>query len=203
MNHAELRRAFTKLGWTHTFNGDHDLHRAVRDFQRGWNLGRPLHVDGVVGKRTEAAIRESLKRLHDGKPTASSHFSFSEWTCHCGNDGKPYASCARVRVHRALLRGLEDLRSHYYRGGLTPVSGYRCPAYNQSIGGASSSQHLYGAACDLPPKVPMRSVASLRRFSGIGYVHTSGLAAHVDVRHLSGNNTTGGTPDVPTFWQYY
>lgn len=202
MNHNKAREAFTALGWTHTFNGDHDLLRAVRDFQRGWNLGPPLHVDGVLGKRTESALHTSLNRLEKGKPTASDHFSFDEWTCKCGLGGRPYTSCARVRVHRALLRGLEDLRDSHYKGGLTPISGYRCPAYNQSIGGASSSQHMYGAACDLETVVPYRSMAALRRFAGIGYVGSNGLVAHVDVRNVSGNNPTGGTPDRPTYWVY-
>lgn len=202
MNHDKAREAFTALGWTHTFNGDGDLFRAIGDFQRGWNLGPALHVDSVLGKHTEAALRESLDRLDKGKATASEHFSFAEWTCHCGLDGKPFASCARVRVHRALLRGLEELRAAYYKGGLTPISGYRCPAYNQSIGGASSSQHMYGAACDLDPKVLYRSMSALRRFAGIGYVGANGLVAHVDVRNVSGNNPTGGTPDRPTYWVY-
>lgn len=201
MNRTEARKALDKLGWTHTFNGGHDLRRAVEDFQRGWNLGPALLVDGKIGKKTSAAIEESLRRLKAGKPTASEHFSFSEWTCKCGLDGKPYANCDRVKVYRELLRGLEDLRAAFYPNGLAPVSGFRCPAYNQSIGGASSSQHMNGAACDLPPTVRYADVARLRRFSGIGYVGATGKVAHVDVRHLTASNN-GGSPDRPVTWEY-
>lgn len=188
---ADLKR----LGWKP--NSPEALTRAITDYQRGFALpGRPaLLVDGKAGPRTQAAIALSLANLKAGKPTASRWFSFSEFRCKCGgkSDG-----CAVVRVHRALLIGLDQYRTAH--GPTTIVSGYRCPARNQKVGGASVSQHVYGAAADIALKAPVKVVQRLRRFSGIG--HKGGLVRHVDVRHVSGNNTTGGTPDRPTMWKY-
>lgn len=175
--------------------------RAVEDFQRGWNLGEPLLVDGKAGPKTRAALAISDRRRRQGLGTASEHFSFTEARCRCG--GK-YAGCAVIRVHRELWHQLERLRvlaGH----GITPVSIYRCQRHNAEAGGASSSQHLYGAACDPGADalhLKTAQVARLRGFAGIGYRKRDGLVAHVDVRHVSGNNTTGGTPDRPTTWVY-
>jgi zinc D-Ala-D-Ala carboxypeptidase len=193
------KTALTRLGWKP--KTAEALHDAVEDFQRGWNLGPALLVDGKVGPKTRAALQVSLARLAKNLPTASAHFSFTEARCRCGGR---YAGCAVIRVHRELLVQLERLRE-VAGHGITPVSIYRCPQHNAKVGGASSSQHLYGAACDpgateLRLKVP--AVARLRGFSGIGYRKRDGLVAHVDVRHVSGNNTTGGTPDRPTKWIY-
>lgn len=195
MNKAEITSELKSLGWR--IRDDADYKKAVEDFQRGWNLGDALEIDGIPGRETQAALKESQERRQNRKGTASEHFSFKEFICKCG--GK-YTTCRRIRVHRGLLRALEAYRT--VAGPFAPISGYRCPGHNSAVGGASSSQHLYGAAVDVPPEVKTSRVTRLRRFSGLGFKQSNGLVAHVDVRHLSGNNTTGGTPDRPTIWKY-
>lgn len=195
MTKAQIVAELKALGWR--IRNDSDYKKAIQDFQRGWNLGEALSVDGIAGRRTQAALLISQRRRKDRKGTCSAHFSFVEFRCKCGGR---YSSCRRIRVHRALVRGLEELRG--LLGPFTPISGYRCPGHNASVGGATNSQHLYGAAADVPPKVRTLAVKRLRRFSGIGYRRSNGTVAHVDVRHVSGNNTTGGTPDRPTTWAY-
>jgi zinc D-Ala-D-Ala carboxypeptidase len=174
--------------------------RAVEDFQRGYALpGRPaLHVDGVAGKVTRAAIAECDARRKAGHPTASKWFSFTDFRCKCGGR---YARCHVVLVHRDLLVGLDRYRDSVGKP-VKVVSGYRCPTHNAKVGGATSSQHLYGAAADLEYLVSTTVMRRLRRFSGIGQSASSRKVRHVDVRHLSGHNTTGGTPDRPTVWNY-
>ena len=44
---------------------------------------------------------------------------------------------------------LEDVRSLFGNASIVINSGYRPPAINRAVGGASNSQHLYGAAADI------------------------------------------------------
>jgi hypothetical protein len=194
MDAALATRLLTSMGWKPTAA---TLPAVISEFQRGWHLGPPLAIDGKLGPKTKAALQVSLDRRHAGKPDMSANFSAKEFLCKCG--GK-YKGCVRIRIHRALLSGLEQYRLTV--GNVAVVSGYRCPQHNAAVGGATSSQHVYGAAADVEPVSLYGAVAKLRRFSGIGYQKASKKVRHVDVRHLSGNNTTGGTPDRPTMWVY-
>jgi len=59
----------------------------------------------------------------------ATHFKLSEFACPC---------CKRVMLHPKLLAKLVELRNALER----PVyitSGYRCPGYNQEIGGVVNS----------------------------------------------------------------
>lgn len=185
----------SRLGWRVNTSGR--LTQAIKDFQRGWNLGPALTVDGLVGPKTSYALRLSESRRAKGLGTASAHFSFTEFACKCG--GK-YASCRRIWILRAQVQRLEAFRSKVGRP-VSITSGCRCVGHNAAVGGASSSQHLYGAACDVtgPDK---DTVASWRLFAGIGYSGRTDRTAHVDSRDKSGNNTTGGRPWAPTKWRY-
>lgn len=188
--------ALKYLGWR--IRNAADLETAVSDFQRGFTLpGLPaLTVDGKLGSKTRASLQASYDRGKAGKPTASEFFSYKEFACKCGGR---YTDCRRIRVHRELLLGLNDYRRKV-GVPVTIVSGYRCVRHNAAVGGAASSQHVYGAAADLEYKLHLKIVAAFRRFAGIGT--KSSLVRHVDVRHVSGNNTTGGTPERPTTWVY-
>jgi hypothetical protein len=195
------------LGWR--TDTDARYKQALRDFQGGWNLGASLEVDGLLGPATSAALTSSNNRRKSGLSTASSHFSFNEFACKCG--GK-YAACRRINgegskgsdrhVLRNLVAGLEILRSNYYRNGMSLVSGYRCDGHNQAVGGASSSQHRWGAAVDISPVASTSQVKALKRFSGIGYQGSTGKVRHVDVRSVSGHNSTGASVASPTTWRY-
>lgn len=196
MTPTQIARSLRSLGWL-CRTGD-ETRRAVEDFQRGWFLGNPLTVDGLAGTNTQNALAVSVQRLAAGEPTASAHFSFSEWACGCGGN-KP--GCRVIMVHRPLLADLEVYRSTLGQP-VTIASGYRCELHNAEVGGAKDSQHLYGGAADVDYALSDRQVAALRRFSGIGRSAKTHLVRHVDVRHLTGHNSTGGTPDRPTIWDY-
>lgn len=195
MTRPNMIGALKTFGWKCRTTAEVD--RALRDFQRGWNLGPALTVDGKNGPLTRTALRTSLNRRKAGKPDASEHFSFREFACKCGGRR---AGCAVIRVHRELLGGLEQLRA--LQGPISVLSGYRCPAHNASVDGATSSQHVLGAACDIPPKLTTAAVRRLRAFAGIGYQGSTGLVRHVDRRDVSGTNSTGGTVGRPTTWRY-
>lgn len=186
----EAQGLLRQLGWPIKVDGVRGdrTYSAIRDFQEGfawWDL----LIDGHAGPKSTRALRYAV--AHQGR--CSPHFRFAEWKSH-GNGW--------IKVNRSLVRGLEEYRD---RAGATAiVSGYRDPAYNDSLpGAASNSIHLYGGAADLIPKLTVAQVRAMRRFSGIGYQGATGLVRHVDVRgqdHVP--NTTGGTRDNPTIWIY-
>lgn len=127
--------------------------RAVRRFQRHFGL----KGDGVAGRATFRAFN----RLTDNDGSTA-HFDWSEFAQHrnprCSAKANAHAGTftgglvARVRVRkkvRLLMWRLEALRA---KAGNRPVginSGFRSVPYNNCIGGASVSQHLYGTAADM------------------------------------------------------
>lgn len=208
MNRVQAANRLAKLGWGFGVTKDaKKLDRAIADFQRAWNLGQHveyqgvdlgrLYIDGRLGPRTSLAIEFSQQRRLEGKPTASNNFSFTELAC---KGSVVHKGCARIRCHAQLLHGLELMRR--LQGPMSLASVYRCQTHNANVGGASSSQHVYGAGSDVTPELTFLQVARLGVFSGIGVQRATGKVRHVDVRHLSGNNTTGGTPARPTKWYY-
>jgi len=129
----------------------------------------------------------------------SAHFHSNEFQCKC--DGM-YADCPRLFVHALLPVYLEMLRAKYYaKSGLYVVSGFRCHSYNAAVGGASNSQHKYGTATDISGIATLDDVRGLGVFSGIG-VDVHGHVVHIDIRHLSLDNTTGSSPSNPAIWHY-
>jgi len=194
MSPVDVRHVLTALGWPAAL----PLAVAVRSFQVGWALGPALLVDGIVGPVTSAALEASATRaLHD-RSTAGEHFSFREFACSCGGRYR----CPVVWVRHELVRALETLRAEHYPHGLGIRSGCRCRRRNTEVGGAVSSQHLYGAAADIPYATRWESVRDLGVFSGIGRSLASGLVRHVDVRHVDGHNPALGTTRRPTIWTY-
>ncbi|MFL6228438.1 MAG: GH25 family lysozyme, partial [Pyrinomonadaceae bacterium] len=156
--------------------------QAIIDFQRGY-LGsppiEPLLQDGLVGPRTEKALRHSA--AHNG--LCSKHFAFKEFaSSHTG----------AIRTHRELVAGLEKLRAHVGRP-IGVLSGFR--DFNL---GASMSQHKFGNAMDpTEPLSTVQEVAALKVFSGIGHSPGSDRVRHVDVRHVGPNTTPGASPARP------
>jgi lysozyme family protein len=191
---ADLDRAQTvailrALGWRIRTTGEGI--QAVRLFQRGWNLGKALDVDGVVGPHTSAALVKSYGRHKAGRGDASEHFSFSEFKCHCGGR---FSSCARIWTARELIVSLEAEREH--EGAIHIVSGCRCPGYNASISAAATqSQHMKGTAADYGSSFTMHTVAQRHLFSGIGYAQSNSAVKHVDVRSSASRTN-------PATWSY-
>lgn len=188
----EVQKGLRACGWPIPADGDLGprTREAVHDFQRGLlsvktKLGwqrRRLRVTGRPGWRT----RRALERAVAQNGACSQHFRFAEFKSH-GNGW--------IKLNRQLVNGLEAYRQ-LVRHGITIVSGYRDPAYNASIGGATQSQHMSGNAADIAPEVSTARVRALRKFNGIGFQGTSGLVRHVDVGH------TWGTVSAPITWVY-
>lgn len=183
----QVQEKLQALGWPIRNDGDYGpaTHEAVTDFQRGFTPW-DLLIDGYAGPQTVGALDVSL--YYGGH--ASPHFRFAEFK----SKGNGW-----IKVHRDLIRGLERMRA--VTGPLDIVNGYRDLRYNQQVGGAKNSQHLYGNASDIPGHLNVSQVRQLKAFSGIGYNERSGLVVHVDVRHV-GPNTTAASIGNPTVWKY-
>jgi len=103
------------------------------------------------------------------------HFNLSEFACPC---------CNLVMLHPKLLAKLMELRNTLER----PVyitSGYRCPKYNQKVGGVANSYHLIGLAADIKVKdtnlIELLGYAEEIDFAGIGLYEKKNFL-HLDVR---------------------
>lgn len=188
----EIQHNLSRIGFPIRVDGNlgPQTRRAVLDFKRGWAFRLPVlnRNNDNPGRLTRRALRLSVER--DGR--CSRHFRYREFKSK--GDGW-------IKVKYQLVRGLEKYRARVGRG-IAVVSGYRDPAHNKAVGGATSSQHLYGNAADLIPVLSVSAVRALGIFSGIGFMRESGLVRHVDVRHLGPNNLTGGRPSAPTTWIY-
>ena len=197
---TEPKVALAALGWR--VDTTARLAQAVKDFQRGWNLGPALTVDGNPGPKTQAALALSLERKAKGLPDFSAHFSAREFRCACGGAD---ASCRRIWVERALVQAVEKYRTVV--GPLKIDRGCRCPQQNAAVGGARNSQHLYGSAADVSVfRVSVAKVRALGVASGIGtYTYGgTGYPRHIDVRHIftDSRNTTKSTVASPAQWTY-
>jgi len=103
------------------------------------------------------------------------HFNLSEFACPC---------CKRVMLHPKLLAKLMELRKILERP-IYITSGYRCPEYNQKIGGVVNSYHCIGLAADIQVKdislIDLLGYAEEIDFAGIGFYEKKNFL-HLDVR---------------------
>ena len=177
---------------------------AVARFQLAYAIER-LAVDAIAGPKTWAALSECVRNAGRISP----HFRVDELR------SRGDRTCW---VHRELLEALEVLRRNVGRP-LIIRSGWRDPAHNASVGGATSSQHTFGAAPELDAirvrlagnadrvagraadfdrgYVTLDDVRDLGLFTGIGYRQDgrTNWVTHVDVR-------AGRTPQNPSVWPY-
>lgn len=119
--------------------------------------------------RTEQS--STIYRLSEN-PYIAKHFSLREFQC---SDGTPI-----LLLDHVLVDWLDYLRDEF--GPVRVNSGYRTHCYNEKIGGASDSRHLYGLAADVVAvKEKPETVANWaeeHNFGGIGRYHRF---THLDV----------------------
>lgn len=158
--------------------------RAVRRFQSGYGLG----VDGIAGPQTFNKIYE----LQDDDCTPI-HFAYSEFDDNCGannfNGGRVSAATARENIRRVMWQ-LEAMRRKMGDRPLNVTSGFRSVACNSSVGGSSTSLHMYGQAADLglnnPPQCTMWNAG---KSAGFEELLGPGYPGHNDHVHL-GNKSS-------------
>ena len=176
---------------TFTIDGDYGRKtvRAVKSFERAYGL----EVDGVA----KSEVFEILDRLQD-EDGSTSHFDFSEFeqnaSSSCGAKANAYAgtlkggmvSPQRTRMYvKRLMWRLEAVRKKAGRKPIGINSGFRSVAYNDCIGGARASQHMYGTAADTRQvevtNRRQRKIAKHSQFHGIG-CYSSQTHNHLDLR---------------------
>jgi zinc D-Ala-D-Ala carboxypeptidase len=162
---------------------------ALKRFQSFYGLTS----DGVAGKNTYAVLAKLLDP--DG---STAHFDWGEFKQNrspsCSAKANSYAgtflggmaSRARVKRYvRRLMWRLEALRARAGGHLIGINSGFRSVDYNSCIGGAASSQHMYGTAADQRmAKVTNhheRRIGERTDFSGIG-CYSQLTHNHFDIR---------------------
>jgi zinc D-Ala-D-Ala carboxypeptidase len=115
---------------------------AVQRFQ----ASHGIVADGIVGSRTIA----SLDALEDSD-SSTRHFDWAEFVSPDGSgfDGGMLPRTAVRENVRRLMYKLEALRHKAGACTVTICSGFRSVAFNQDVGGADTSMHLYGGAADI------------------------------------------------------
>ena len=112
------------------------------------------------------------------------NFNLSEFRCKDGTGVPPEYLC-NVRL---LATNLQVIRAKIGQP-LVIVSGYRSPAHNTAVGGATNSYHLSAQAADIRcaglPPVELHAV--IRDLIASGYIHDGGLGlydtfVHYDIR---------------------
>jgi zinc D-Ala-D-Ala carboxypeptidase len=166
---------------------------AVRRFQSAYGL----RVDGIAGPQTFAKIYD----LQDNDCTPK-HFSYTELDNGCGKggwSGGPLSPTATRAMAVRTMWKLEALRRSLGDKPLYVNSGFRSIACNNQVGGASDSQHLYGNAADLTSRssslCQVARTARSRGFGGIlgpGYPG-HGTHVHVDSRRENNRDRTSNT----------
>lgn len=189
MDTREVQSLLSEAGWPLSVDGvaGPSTKQAISDFQLGYTFIE-LVVDGIAGPKTQGALLDCMRNAEGRAPgKCAEFFTFREFK----SKGNGW-----IKVHPRLLNRLDDARRR--TGPIKVISGYRDPAHNRSVGGASNSQHVYGTAADIGG-IP-QDLAHDCGFSGIGL--SGSMAVHVDVRAEGPNNTTGAEVGGPTIWYY-
>lgn len=126
----------------------------VREELPRWNQGGNGVMPGLVRRRAAevelfcrgaAPAEASPGRVRPGDPFTtrlSAHFTLGELAL--GQEARRFTAQHQVDTAAELVAFLERVRSRFGKPVII-TSGYRPPAINRSVGGASSSEHLFNA----------------------------------------------------------
>ncbi|QNE22959.1 peptidase M15 [Kribbella qitaiheensis] len=151
---------------------------AVQRFQSAYGLG----ADGIAGSGTFSKIYA----LQDDDCTPI-HFTYAELDDGCGGsgyDGGPLSEAATKANALQTMWQLEALRHALGDVAINISSGFRSIPCNNSVGGASNSQHLYGRSADLTGSPSFCTLAKQARYHGFGGIFGPGYPGHDDHTHV-------------------
>ena len=175
---------------------------AVARFQRHYGL----EDDGIAGRD----VFEVLDRLEQSDGSTR-NFDFSEFwqnrSSDCSRKANSYAGTfeggmvpARV-VKRNVIKLMWRLEAIRARGGNAPIginSGFRSVAYNNCLGGASLSQHMFGTAADT--KMVGVDNRKQRDLARSGQLHGIGCYSSLSHNHLDLRMQNRALPATAAWW---
>ncbi|HEX6075865.1 MAG TPA: M15 family metallopeptidase [Micromonosporaceae bacterium] len=179
----------------------------------GWvSYGENLALDGAFGPATESALKRfqnnyglsadgiagsntynKIYALQDDDCTPI-HFSHSEFNYSCGErdytGGAVDAATARENMKRIMWQ-LEAERHKLGDRAMVVTSGFRSYSCNSSVGGSSTSRHLYGQAADLGTASgpTLCQMAQAGRYAGFEEILGPGYPGHGDHAHLANKSS--------------
>ena len=115
----------------------------------------------------------------------SKNFELSEFASH---DGAPTPPDVLTNL-KELAAELQVLRD-YLNTPLKINSGYRSPAHNKAVGGASKSQHMLGKAADISSRkyTPDQIYAAVKLLQKEGKIRIGGIGRYNTFIHLDTAN---------------
>ena len=141
-------------------------------------------------------------KVSDGNIKVSEHFRLKELQCKDGTD--------LVKYCPETLEKIEQLRTLTGCKSVIVTSGYRTPAYNKKIGGASKSSHTEGYAMDCyfnGSKYSVKEICCMAQDIGMkGIAYISSTAVHLDMKNRTyrGDERYGYTNNVGgDFYTYF
>ncbi|MBS0124994.1 glycoside hydrolase family protein [Thetidibacter halocola] len=118
---------------------------------------------------------------------SSAHFTLAEFASRDGA-ATPTGTIGNIQV---VMNQLEILRAELGGKAITIVSGYRSPAHNSAVGGATRSQHLCGRAADIRVEdhTPQQVHAKIEELIGSGRMQQGGLGLYSSFVHYDTRGT--------------
>jgi len=119
--------------------------------------------------------------VNSATTAGTANFALSEFASRDGA-ATPNGLIGNIQV---VMEQLEVLRAELGGGSITVVSGYRSPAHNTSVGGATRSQHMCGRASDIRVAnyTPAQVHAAIERLIGAGRMMQGGLGLYNSFVH--------------------
>ena len=156
---------------------------AARRFREDYGLSTSTSIDAAGEKMLLSAVAGTAQPVKKADEWAGiKYFKKSEFACKCGGR---YCNGYPAEINMDMVRAADKIRE---RLGvpLNVNSGLRCQQWNRIQGGATSSRHMYGDACDLgkPEGVTVEQMLDAAEdvVGSSGGVGASSWGIHIDKR---------------------
>ncbi len=176
----------------------HRHRRRLRAGDQGGRAALPVGVRAGGRRRRRAATFSKIYALQDDDCTPI-HFTYAELDDGCGGtgyDGGPLSEAATKANALQTMWQLEAMRHALGDQPLNITSGFRSIPCNNSVGGASNSQHLYGRSPTWSESHSLCTLAKQARNHGFGGIFGPGYPGHNDHTHVDIRTTNSwSTPN--------